>query len=376
MTSRLLPPLLLGLVHGLVDAACAFVLFRDLALSPVSDVTFSVWVALYDVLAFVGQVPLGLMTDRLGARRSSALCGVVLVAAAVLIAPAVPMVAAVVAGLGNALYHVGGGAHILATSGGRAAEIGVFVGPGSVGLALGITAGHSDLRLRVPMLLALAIGGWLVGRIVVDASETSPRSSGRGLSPLGHFALGLVLLAVASRALLGDALVAEARLHSPGLVLGLAFAACFGKGMGGLIGDRFGWGTTAAIALGSAALLLAAAPNAALAVMAAACLGQMTMPLTLKAVHDALVARPAFAFGLASAVLLVGTAPGLAGLRILETSLAMAAVALASALPLVVGLGLLARSRLHRSVADDPARREDGPHRADPGRDEFGSPAT
>lgn len=331
----------LGVVHGLIDLSSAFVLFRDLAFAPLSDSAVALWIGAYDILAFAGQVPLGLVADRYGLHRQASLAGVVLTVAALLLAPAASLVATVFVGIGNALFHLGAGAFVLSTSGTRAREIGLFLGPGAVGLTLGIVAGPSSLPLRIPLLLALIAAAFFVWLFVAPVATSSSEPSLRRTSTTVRIGLGLVLLTVAARALLGDTLAAAAREHSTTLVVALACAACIGKCTGGFASERFGWGTTSLAALVVAAPLLAAASAHPLCVLVGAVLLQATAALTAKAVHAAMPSRPGLAFGLPSAALLLGAAPGLSGLGAISSAAPALAVALASALTFLSGLWLL-----------------------------------
>jgi MFS transporter, FSR family, fosmidomycin resistance protein len=268
------------------------------------------------------------------------------VALALALAPFSPVGAVVAAGLGNALFHVGAGAHVLRVSGAGAGPLGLFVGPGAVGLALGILSGQSDLPVRIPLLLGLAAGAIGVACLVERDCGDLRDIGGRGLSPALVVALGLVLLTVVSRALLGDTLAVVARERSTALVVGLAVAACIGKGMGGFLGDRLGWTTLVLAALLVAVPLLILAPRAPLATLGAGLLVQSTMPLTLKAVHNAMPHRPGFAFGVVSTVVLLGSFPGLARVTLLTSPVLMGAAAVVSAAALVVGLHVMRKQGL------------------------------
>ena len=139
--------------HFLIDFACAFVMLRFVRAAE----EWREAVLLYNLLAFAGQAPLGLLTDRFGNGKYIAAGGCVLCAAAFLL-PGAPLALSVTAGLGNALYHVGGGRDTLALSGGRAAGLGVFVSPGALGLFLGGLLGKSGFAAApVPILLLLAV---------------------------------------------------------------------------------------------------------------------------------------------------------------------------------------------------------------------------
>jgi FSR family fosmidomycin resistance protein-like MFS transporter len=104
----------LGGAHLVVDAACVAAVLRA---SPPSDAIASAALAFvlgYDLLAFAGQVPGGFLIDRFRLRRGAAFAGLVLTAAAVLAGQAAGAAVMILAGLGNALFHVGAGAMVLA----------------------------------------------------------------------------------------------------------------------------------------------------------------------------------------------------------------------------------------------------------------------
>ena len=118
--------------HFCVDFACAFFVLR-FGLTGADRVTA---LLLYNFFAFAVQMPLGLLTDRLGNGRVFSALGCAMVAAAPLLRCA-PLALCVAAGLGNALFHIGGGHDVLSASNGRAGALGVFVSPGAFGLFLG-----------------------------------------------------------------------------------------------------------------------------------------------------------------------------------------------------------------------------------------------
>ena len=96
--------LLYTLAHFAVDFACANLIFR------ISD-SFSdaaLLMLTYNFCAFALQLPLGVILDKLGRNALAAAIGCLLTGAAYLFG-SVPMAAAVVCGLGNAAFHLGGG---------------------------------------------------------------------------------------------------------------------------------------------------------------------------------------------------------------------------------------------------------------------------
>lgn len=335
----------LGVVHAAVDCACAFVLFRDVDAPGASLVAVIAWIVSYDALAFLLQVPVGLAADRLRADRELGLAGLALVLVALAAGPFAPGAAALVAALGNAVFHVGAGASVLRTSGARAAGIGYFVGPGATGLSVGIVLGRGDDPVRAAIALALLAGGFVVARCVQRVplrGGWSARGPASGLLTRSAL-LGCVLLlvTVGVRSILGDTVASVWRTQPAGVVLALALAASVGKMLGGLVGDRIGWVPCAGATLVLAGPLLALGLGDVRSASAGLLLLQATTPLTLKALHGVLPDRPGFAFGLASAVLVLGAAPGLFSCWVLRADPLVLGAAWLSAAAVVAGIRLV-----------------------------------
>jgi FSR family fosmidomycin resistance protein-like MFS transporter len=290
-----------------VDAGCGFLLFHDLTgLSDASSV-----VILYNVIAFGGQVPIGLLADRLGSRRGFAAAGMTLTAAGILLGARAPLMAAVVVAVGNALFHVGAGADVLLRSG-RAAAGGVFVGPGAIGLFAGIWLGRQRvdagtalailLLSALPLVLHLTRGGAPGAEARrLDHAGVRPPPWLLAVMPVATALLASVLV----RAFVGTYVGTAWRL-APAVPLGLALAAATGKVLGGFVADRGGWSGTSVLALTAAALLWGIVPSSPAAAVVAMLLLQSTMPVTLKATHLLMPARPGLAFGLPCLALVLG----------------------------------------------------------------------
>ena len=149
--------MLYSLAHFWVDLSCAFLAFRFLS----GSADFLLCLLLYNFCAFALQMPLGLWADSLDRNGMLAAAGCGLTAAAFLL-PA-SLVAAVVAGVGNALFHLGGGIDVLNASGEKAAALGVFVSPGAVGLYVGtLWGGEAAVSALLPPAGLLALGGGIL----------------------------------------------------------------------------------------------------------------------------------------------------------------------------------------------------------------------
>ena len=288
--------------HFAVDFACAWMVWRHV---PGSGSTAAA-LFLYNFCAFALQMPLGVAADRIGGGRGMSAAGCVLVAASAF--PGIPpLLMCVAAGVGNAMFHAGGGWDVLNISGSRAGLTGVFVSPGAFGLFTGaLLCGHEGLRpvcAAVLLLCAAAILRFCTGGAAPEEGK-APRAGGRLLW------LVPVFLVVCLRSCGGFLFAFPWKTGAWSWV----FAVCvvLGKAAGGFLYDRFGGVRTSAATLAAGAALFALSDSPA-AGCAAVLLFNMTMPVTLRAAADLLHPRRGFAFGLLSFALFAGFLPVWAG---------------------------------------------------------------
>lgn len=147
-----------SLAHCVVDFSCAFLMYRAVWDSP----ELGLCLLLYNFCAFALQMPLGLLADGWNRNGIAAAMGCVLVALAYL--PVWPaLLLSVIAGVGNGLFHVGGGLDVLNDSERKASALGVFVSPGAFGLYLGgILGGGAAVPGVLPAILLLAMAGLIL----------------------------------------------------------------------------------------------------------------------------------------------------------------------------------------------------------------------
>ncbi len=312
----------LGGVHALVDAACGAILYGEVGLDRLPYQTLVALVIVYNSLAFGLQWLLGILADLGCAYRLTAALGTGLIAAAAVVEPLYPWGGAILAGIGNACFHVGAGAVVLRQSHGHAAESGVFVGPGAIGLAAGLWLGLNADFWRTPAVALLLCSSLLLFHFMPSVAAPSGLNRGR---PMGfpdvdtaaprrlYLLVALLLGSVVIRSGVGGLLSGSWR-SSALAVFVLAAAAMTGKCIGGILSDRLGWRSSNTLALLVAAPLVAAGLQRFDAAMAAMVVFQFTMPVTLAAVYLALPRWPGLAFGLPCLMLLLGALPGLAAL--------------------------------------------------------------
>jgi len=215
--------------------------------------------------------------------------------------------ATVLAGLGNAFFHVGAGAAALSVDPGRASAPGIFVGPGALGLATGLYLGHAGDVPVLPLLalLVVALGAVAtLGNVPPPKALPQPRPARAAVSAIAV----LLLLPIAVRAFVGMA-GCYACPKLAWLPWSMATAAFLGKALGGVLAERLGWTRTGVGALVLSAPLLAFGSGTPAAMVLGMFLFQMTMPVTLVALHVLWPRFPGFALGLACVALVAGALP-------------------------------------------------------------------
>ena len=329
---------LLSVVHAAVDLSCAALFFSVLK----GD---ELWLGmvLYNACAFLCQLPMGVLADRLNRNMLFAAIGCALVALAFGLR-SVPILAMVVAGLGNGAFHVGGGIEVLNGSETKAGPLGVFVSPGAIGLYFGrvFSAGMLSLPWLLPaVLLALGAAILLLGRTEMKTGSHNAELSFE-MPKGGLWLLALLFFVVALRSFMGTtaAFSTGALLSSlPSVWAGFIPVLCLalGKTAGGFVADRMKPIPTAIVSLGLCALFLFFPLHPILALVALF-LFNMSMPLTLFASARLLKGAKGTAFGLLTAALFLGVVPFFLGMQIPASHILYGVLAAVSGVLLVIGL--------------------------------------
>ena len=288
---------LLSVSHFAVDFSCALLIYRRFAAG--SDVALVI--LLYNFCAFAMQMPFGILADSLGKPHRFAALGCGLCALAYLIPAAIP--GAVILGLGNALFHVGGGCEVMETSPDRAAPLGVFVSPGAFGIYFGAILGAGSFPIWIaPIALVLLGAGCLLRKDTAPVVSHQTVSHSTGLIN-AILALSVV---VVLRSYGGFAQVFEWKTGV--LALLAVCATVFGKTAGGFLSDRIGLGLGGVLSLGAAAVLFLFSWSPVCGLLAIL-LFNLTMPMTLFALARRLPERRGFSFGLLTFALFLGFLP-------------------------------------------------------------------
>jgi MFS transporter, FSR family, fosmidomycin resistance protein len=350
-------PLVLGTIHAFVDLLCVTAVLQALRTRDMDAAGTYAIVVGYDLIAFAVQLPLGLLVDKLNAARASSIAGIVLSAMAVLSATGRADTTMGLAGIGNALFHVGAGGMVLANARGRAAPAGLFVAPGSLGLGLGLWLGP---RAHIPawpllILAAVSVAGAVLARapLGLQRAVLPAVEQERGLpARLWPAALVLLLLSATVRGLI-ESVGCQWCPKAAFLMVALPLVGFTARLVGGYASDRLGWVETSVGALLLSAPLIAFNHGSVVPALIGLLLFQMTMPVTLMAVWRVMPRRPATAFGFPCVGLVVGTI--LSGevpiRRMLDAPFLLGLIA-ASATALLLALELIGVRRKQRSVPE------------------------
>ena len=310
----MLTTILYSIAHFAVDLGCAFAVFSSM------DAGVEGYL-LYNFFAFAMQMPLGVLADRWGHGKVFSAVGCLLVALVGCL-PAFGIVGAMVLGLGNGLFHVGGGVDVMAISGKKASLLGVFVSPGAFGLFIGtLLAGSFPAWPVIGLNLMLAVLILLFCRSVPGEDAPLPEKS---VLPLA----AALFLVVVLRSFAG---MAGSFSWKTGIWSWIAVAAVvLGKTAGGFASDRLGPRSAAFLSLGAAAVCFCfsgfAGPGAA-----ALFLFNMSMPITLWGLAQAMPGHKGFSFGLLTFSLFLGFLPTYLGVQPVS-GYVLAGISLVSAL--------------------------------------------
>ena len=222
-----------------------------------------------------------------------------------------PAASIVLIGLGNACFHIAGGADTLRQSNGKMAKSGVFVSSGALGVVLGSMAGKSGrLPVYVPICVQILCLVLLCGlyrkRMRIKDTETT-FSIAKPKLKIGTIIL-LAVVSIAIRSYVGSTLPVEWKTTTV-LFLFPAIGAFLGKACGGFAADRIGARKTAIFSLLAAACLLTFGYMNPYIYLVGIILFNASMSITLCAVASALPLNPGFAFGITTLALLCGNVP-------------------------------------------------------------------
>jgi MFS transporter, FSR family, fosmidomycin resistance protein len=332
----------LGAGHFLTDFICAGIVFTAYKVTSLTEI--AVLILLYNIFAFGLQLPIGILSDYLKKPKEIALLGLVLLVVSVLLLPVSPPVAIILSAIANAMYHVGSGTISLNLTPKKASAPGLVVAPGAIGLFSGTLIGKAGMFspfFIIPVIVAILLI-WKVKLPKLDYLRVAQKS---------NIFLAIILLAlisVCARAFVGFSVVFPWKIDVA-LLVALVAGVFFGKALGGVIADKFGW-----IKVGVGALILSIPliylgyQNPIIGILGFF-LFNFTMPITLVLISNSLPGKPGTAFGLTCIALLIGTLPFFTEAKsIIENNAWLYFVIAVSIATLLLGLVLYYKKGSHK----------------------------
>ncbi|MGN0004880.1 MAG: hypothetical protein ACI37Z_02720 [Candidatus Gastranaerophilaceae bacterium] len=323
----------LGASHAVVDFCCAAILYA--LVGKVDIVLLLKLVVIYNVLAFGLQSVFGFIADKTKNAVNYAIFGCLFLIGGISICKN-PMLTIILIGIGNALFHTGGGIISLEIGNGRAKLPGAFVAPGAIGLFLGsfwgLIPNVENIWLAFFPLICISM------MIFLEIPQEKPKIyENKASIPIYAIIFILILISVCIRSFVGLSFDFAAK-DDFNLLLIFVFAIAAGKFAGGLFADKFGMSNTAVIGLLISAPLLKFGYIPELAILGMF-LFNLTMPITLTALANMMPNHKGLAFGLTTSALLIGFLPVICGFKVSQ-SMFTAEIVLISAVVTAVSLKL------------------------------------
>ncbi|MBD5474340.1 MAG: MFS transporter [Lachnospiraceae bacterium] len=312
--------------HFLVDGICALAMFGKFI--PRENGYFLILI--YNFCAFALQMPLGVILDfliekdrlaKINFSFLSAMLGIIITFAGVFTHPAI-------LGIGNALFHAGGGVETILEDrfeNRQGKKLGIFVAPGALGLYLGTLLAKGGMWKEALLgagVLSVLIVIWVCMHqrlnppIHTILKKYDIDSDGQNRKNAFSFGTTVSIFCCMTVVILRSCLgMATAFPWKSGALAGLlaVLSIVTGKIAGGFASARYGFQRTVTISLGLAACCYLFS-DLMPAGLAALFLFNMTMPITLYWLACCLPKMPGFAFGFLTFALFLGFLPGYFGL--------------------------------------------------------------
>lgn len=300
-----------SVMHFIIDMMCGIIMMA--LVSPLVGGTSSYIIAfiLYDMVAFAFQLPFGIIADKINKNALVSSLGTLFIALAFAFVK-FPLAMCVLAGIGNALFHVGGGIDVLNIANKKASKPGIYVATGAMGLFLGqkfssFFIAHKAILIAI-LLIGAAVLAYAYKKINKDYDVNNEEQKIDKIDSKAFLVLFCIFITIVLRSYLGYILKYD---WKSSLWLSILFVCGVvgGKMLGGILGDKFGLKKVATISLILSAICLGFAFNSPILGILGILLFNMTMPITLIMASNILPHNKGLAFGLTTLALFIGSIP-------------------------------------------------------------------
>lgn len=289
--------------HFYIDFICSLILSLIIFKNPTNVSQIALLIILYNLIAFGTQPFFGFLADKYKKAQLSAITGIIITTAGMIFFFN-PTIAVILLGIGNALYHVGGGIVVLNLNPGKAKYPGIYVSTGALGLFLGGLLGYIQVNPWLFIIGGVLVSGILISIIQVNQIQKIKKFKERKVSLIGIVSL-LLLVSVCMRSLISDSLKLS---WKSAFILGLilTLSVVLGKFFGGILADKYGFMKVGIIGLLIATPLLTFFQSIPILVFIGVFCFNLVMPITLTAIAEVFPNYKGFAFGLTTLALVVG----------------------------------------------------------------------
>ena len=326
-----------SVIHFIVDLSCSILVSNLVTKKMGLDTNLFVAILTYNFFAFAMQLPIGIIADKINKNAICSAVGCLLVAVSYGFS-SLGVISCIIAGIGNAMFHVGGGIDVLNISDKKATLSGIFVSTGAMGIFLGGKSVAIEFNKYYIIILILLISSgllfWLYSKIKgkIDNAEIKKIK----LNKNEWIAIICIFITVCIRSCVGMILTFSWKSSFVFAFLSI-LSVVFGKMLGGIIGDKIGF-EKISISLFISAVCFIFAFNNPIMGMIAILLFNMTMPITLIGLSNIFDNNKGFAFGLLTLALFVGAVPTFIGCNQLFTPIGLFTITLISSIILYIAL--------------------------------------
>lgn len=307
MTNKYKIAVLFGASHGINDFIAGYLL-ASLSTHSTNWQLNSIAFLVYSIIAFGGQLPAGIIVDKVKKIKLFSLLSLSLMIFAIAFSYINIVAAILLSGIASAFIHVCGGAACYVSDNKNSTLAGIFTSPGVVGLILGGIVGAMQFNFFFVFAFVLLIIISLLIKIEIPSYSTIQENKSESLLDTHDFFMLILLLAIAFRSLFWN-IVHMMCFENNEWLIGIAFSAFAGKLIGGYISDKVDWRKFVFVTIIASVILL----NIGKYYFPVFCIGvallQSAVPITLVLMQNYMKNSPATAAGLS-----LGVAIALAGL--------------------------------------------------------------
>ncbi len=280
---------LLSFAHFLVDLTCAFLVAHS------TDTNLVIALIVYNFCAFALQMPLGIIVESSFNYKYTAACGLILIVLSWLFRENLVLCLSI-AGIGNALFHIGGGIHVMSETK-KMTPLGIFIAPGALGIFVGALLPIEWANLLISLLILVAFA------LVKSAKGKEYKRQDVREQIEFSFPLICLFLVVMIRGFIG---IIDVFTWKVEYLFLFVLAGVLGKICGGILADIYGGYRVCLVSLVVSCVCFLLPEQIVCGLIGVFCF-QMTMPITLHAIGR--MCAKGFGFGLLTFGLFFGGIP-------------------------------------------------------------------